>query len=263
VEVEYNGGLWKYSGTRYWYPGHEHSFVAVHPAEAVKNSVGLSYADSKLSFVYSLPMAADGVTIDKAAAFDLLAATHRRLYNDGVTTAVTLRFSHLMSLLNLAPAFVDNLMGNDDYILIHRLELSGVNTSARFDILPAQRLSNPQTDDKVVDITPSGESNSVIVLPTPVKINNHQGNVSLFADNDAIIIIPQSFAAGSDASIIFHFSINEETTMRQVALPLSNLNWDSGKSYLYKVTFERSGLVLDKCEINSWNDIKGDEITVD
>lgn len=37
----------------------------------------------------------------------------------------------------------------------------------------------------------------------------------------------------------------------------------TGEEYTYKFTIERFGVILDSCEINPWNVITGDEITVD
>lgn len=262
IEVEYDGTSWNYAGTQYWHPKHEHSFVAIHPAGALKNADDPVYTDSKLSFTYTIPTT-DGTTVDKDHILDLLAATHRRMYNDGGTGAVSLKFGHLMSLVNIAPAFSDNIISDDGYILIHELQLSGIATESRFDILPAPRLSNSQTDDILIDVVTQDTRTYTIALPAPVQIKNHAEKINLFADNDEIIMLPQTFAADSEAKITFHFSINDENTIRQASLPLKNLKWENGKSYIYKVTIDRTGLVLDKCEINSWNEIRGDEISVD
>ncbi|MDE6371296.1 MAG: fimbrillin family protein, partial [Duncaniella sp.] len=165
--------------------------------------------------------------------------------------------------LNINPVFSDNLMGDEDYILIHKLELSKITTKGLFSILPAPRQSNSQTDDMVIDVASQEKGNPAVLFTTPVKVKNHESGVSLFASSDAIIMHPQAFPADSDAKIILSFSINDEQTIRQGVFPLNNQTWESGNSYTYKFTIERSGLKLDKCEISPWNEIKGGDITVD
>lgn len=260
TEVSFQNGSWTYDGTQYWFPDHEHSFVAVTPVTVLDNDPTSRYSASKLSFTYSLP-STDVVNNDDLA--DILVATHRRLYKEKEDGLTTLKFRHIMSMVNFAPSFVDNVLSNDDYILFHRLELSGVNTKARFDIVPPPRLSNSQTDDMVFDVTPQSPGNRTIIFKTPVMVINHAESVSLFGPDDSLIMIPQTFTADADAKINFFYSINEETTIRQASLPLNNIKWESGNSYIYKFTIERSGLILDKCEINTWNTITGDDIIVD
>ena len=262
VEVKYNGDAWNYAGMQYWFPNHEHSFVAIYPAEVFKNDDGARYVNSRLSFSYTIPTT-DGTILDKDGTLDLLVATHRRMYNAGGDNTIFLRFGHLMSLINFAPAFSDNLLSDDAYILLHRLELLEIATQARFDILPASRQSGNQTDDMEVDVATQETDNPAMTFTTPVKVKNHAESTNLFVLADALIMLPQSFSAESEAKIVFYYSINDETTMRQVELPLNNQRWELNNRYTYKFTIERSGLKLDQCEINPWTEIKGDHIVVD
>ena len=173
VEVKYDGSAWNYAGAQYWFPDHEHSFVAVYPAKALENIGEHQYSESKLSFEYALPIV-DDATLDKDETLDLLFATHRRMYKPGDDGTVSFKFDHLMSLVNLAPAFSDNKMGEEDYILIHELALSGINTKAQFDIVPAPRLSASQTNDYVVDVTAQAPGNPVVTFAKPVKIKTQE-----------------------------------------------------------------------------------------
>ncbi|MDE6499003.1 MAG: fimbrillin family protein [Muribaculaceae bacterium] len=261
VEVEYDGAAWFYDGKQYWIPEYEHSFVAIHPSHALLNADGLQYSASRLSFAYSIPTT-DGTNIDLSRNHDLLAATHRRMYTEGAAAAVTLKFGHLMSLVNIAPAFSDNLMTADDYILIRKLEFSGVCTKADIEITPAQRLSNTQTDDIEFSITGHTAGKPEIVFSEPFKVMNKAAGASIFADSDAVIMFPQAFREDSEAKIIFHFTVNDDSSVRTLSMPLNGRTWESGKSYLYRATIERTGLNIESCEITPWNDIRGD-ITVD
>lgn len=267
TKVEYKNGSWSYDDTQYWIPNYEHSFVAIHPGVIFENGNAPKYLNSELSFEYSIP-AAGGILSSTSDVADILVATHRRLYKkvgsvSDLENKVTLKFGHVMSLINIAPALNDNGMSRDGYIQFHKLELSGVKSKAQFNIAPAQRQSNSQTDDMTIDVNGQEEGNLTIVLKTPVKVGNDTKNVRLFADNDAIIMLPQAFAADSESVITLYYTTNDDTSMNEVSLPLKNLKWESGKSYMYKFTLERSGLVIDSCEINPWNVVKGEDITVD
>lgn len=264
TKVEYTGDSWTYSGVQYWFPKHEHSFVAVHPLSVLETANNPQYLNSKLSFSYTIPTSDDDNVANMNDVSDIIVATHRRLYNfDDHNSTTVFRFGHIMSLLNFAPALDDNGMKRDDYIEFHKLEFSGVNTKARFDILPASRLSNKQTDDMMVDVTGQEAGNLVIEFATPVKVMNDARNTCLFADSDAIIMLPQGFAADSVSEIVFYYTINEDQSMKEVSIPLNNQKWEFGKSYVYKFKIERSRLTLDKCEISPWNVVKGADITVD
>lgn len=263
-EVVYRDGEWCYEGIQYWFPKHEHSFVAVSPVSVLGPDGLPTYSDSKLSFTYAIP-ASEGGLSNRGDVADILISTHRRYYELGKTSdsRVSLTFDHLLSLINLAPAFYDNSMNSDAYILFHKLEFSGVSTKAKFDILPAPRLTNSQTDDRVVEVTEQETGNLTFELVTPVKVENNAENIRLFADNDAIIMLPRSFAAETEANVTLFYTINGDATIKQVVLPLSNLKWVSGSNYTYMFTIEKTGVKFNGCEINPWNVIEGDDITAD
>lgn len=267
IQVKYDNGAWNYEGTQYWSPEHEHSFVAVYPESVLGTLNAPQYSNSKLSFLYSVPSTGSNSSTEGEVA-DILLATHRR-YFDNIGVASTLdnkisfRFDHVMSMINLSPSFSDNLLDDDCFIEFHSLEISEIDSKARFDVTPAPRLSNNQTNDMVMGVTAQEKGSRSIVFTPSVKINNHAGNINLFPTEKAIIMLPQTFTSDSKAAITISFSINGETTKKEVSIPLAGQTWESGKSYLYKFTIDRSGLISDKCEINPWNEIRGENITVD
>lgn len=264
TKVEYTGTRWYYPNVQYWFPQHEHSFVAVSPSLVLEADPDIQYLNSKLSFSYGFPTSANGAFLNPDIVPDIVVATHRRLYNPtDINLSTVFGFSHIMSLVNFAPALDDNGMDKDDYILFHKMELSGVNTKARFDILPAPRLSGNQTDDMMVDVTGQETGNLAIWFKTPVMVKNDVTNVSLFADNDALIMLPQTFEVNSESEIILYYTKNNETAMNQVNIPLKGMKWESGKSHIYRFTIERTCVKFGNCEINPWNLIPGDKITVD
>lgn len=259
TKVQYKNGFWQYDGIQFWIQDYEHSFVALSPGAILESGNSSQYLNSKLSFEYSVPASGN--------VADILTATHRRLYvkNESETSDnnITFTFSHLLSLINIAPAFCDNKLKSDAYMLFHKLEFTGVTTKSRFDILPASRLSSSSTYDMEVDISGKESGDYSITFPTPVKVENNAENVRLFADDDAIITLPQVFSDDSDAEIILYYTTSEDSSMNQINLPLKNLKWESGKSYLYKFIIESSGVIFETCEINPWNLIQEEEITVD
>lgn len=256
TEVVYNNGAWRYDGTQYWFPKHEHSFVAISPVAVLDAPSNPQYSNSSLSFTYILPTSADGRIVSRGDMVDIIAATHRRLYNvNDAVTKTTFTFGHIMSKINLAPAFEDNLLPADDFIEIRKVELSGFKSKAIFNVTPAERQSNSMTDDRVIEVT-GRESNATlsIEMNSPVKVGNANGNVSLFGNSDAIIMIPQLFDSRSEAKVVISYNLNNDSEIKQVTLPLVNMEWASGKSYTYKFTISRVGIILDSTSITDWEE---------
>ena len=173
TEVEYKNGNWTYTGVQYWYPKHEHSFVAVSPVSVVGPDANPQYSDSRLSFKYTIPTIG-GVVENRDDVSDIFVATHRRIYDSG-NVPVTLKFRHILSLVNVALALNDDLMKKDEYVLINKIELSGIKTKAEFNILPSPIASNNQTDDHVVEATgQEGDAQLTIIFDNPPKIINKE-----------------------------------------------------------------------------------------
>lgn len=264
--VSYTANCWIPASTQYWYTDHEHSFVAVHPRAALQTASGLQYSNSRLSFTYTLPS-------DPTQTPDLLAATHRRLYTDqrvynsegevtdGVADPVILRFSHIMSQINIAPAMDDDALNPDECMEFHKLELSGFKTRATYSITPAHLQSSSQTDDNVIEVNGQDtEGNLSIVFAQPVKVFNNRKNVNLLDDSNAIILIPQSFANDSDAKITLSYTFADDPAERQVTLSLKNQRWDVGKSYVYIFSINRTSLHSETTTISNWETLDVDNI---
>ncbi|MDE6485317.1 MAG: fimbrillin family protein [Duncaniella sp.] len=266
--VEYKNDIWSYEDTQYWVPDREHSFVAITPESILNAGSNTRYLNSRLTYEYSIP-ATGGNLSSNSDIDDIMVATHRRFFKKiDVTTSpldtkINLKFTHILSQINFTPAFTDNHLGSDDYILFHKLEFSGVSTKALIDILPATMQSNNQTDDMVLDITSQQRGTITLPFTTPVKVENNAINVNLFADNGSILMLPLNFEADSEAKITFYYTVNGEDLMKQVSIPLNNQKWESGRSYTYKFIIDRTGLKWENCEINPWNRVTGAEITVD
>ena len=247
TEVSYSGSSWTYADTQYWLNDHTYSFVALHPYS--DNGISdKAYSNSALSFTYTLPS-------DYKNTTDILTATHRRKYNEIEKNhhPVSFRFSHILSLINIAVTLDDNLMGQDESFQFRKLELSGIKTTATFRITPASLQNNPETDDRVVEVSnQQGEDNLTIEFAEPKIVKNHGESVSFFDDNDALIMLPQVSPADSQAKIILTYTKNDETQTRQISSPLK-IEWEFGKGYTYKFALDRTGLLLETTTITDWN----------
>lgn len=247
-EVKYLNDSWLYDNKEYWYPSHEHSFVAIHPYGTTTDHF---YDNSRLTFTFSMPA-------DRKTTPDLLLATHRRFYSIGTSLPVMFRFGHVLTLVNVAPAMDDNIMSSEDYVEFHKMVLTGFKTKATFSVFPALRQSATQTDDYEIDITNQTEEGSVTYdFNPPVRIMNRGGNVTLLKNDDAIILLPQNFASNSEAKIVLSYTIKGEPDMKEVTLELMNQKWLSGKSYSYKFTVSRTGIFFDMTTITDWDELNG------
>lgn len=253
TEVEYKDNSWSYSGTKYWMPRHEHSFIAVAPISVVEAGTTPEYLNSKLSFTYTIPTTG-GKMSDRSDVADIIIATHRRLYDEKDTnTTTTFKFGHVMSLINIAPEFNDSEMKDDDFMKIHKLEISGFITKGVFNVQPASRESNSQTDDSIIEVTGhEGEGVYTIEFNEPKIITNHGGKVLFFDPEDAIILLPQTFPADSQAKIVLTYTINNGTQESQIIVPLKRLRLDAGKSYTYRLLFDKYGLKMEAMSISDW-----------
>lgn len=245
--VTYVNSAWTTPGTRYWYQYHEHSFVAIHPASVLSTAdADIKYTNSQLSFTYTVPS-------DYRQASDILFATHRRKYTFGATSAVYLRFCHIMSLINISPALDNNIMGRDDYIRFHKLELSGFKTKATFRGTPGSLYDTDQTYNAMLEVhAQDTEGNMIIELTEPVTVKNDRTHVSLFGDNDAVIMVPQMFLPSADARIIFYYTVNNDPAVKEISLPMTNQVLESGKSYNFRFTINQSGPLFEATEITDW-----------
>lgn len=251
---------WETEETYYWFPFFEHSFVAICPASLLqKADADIQYQKSQLQFSYTLPS-------DYTQTTDILAATHRRKYVSDATDAVCMRFSHIMTKINVAAALDDKDMQPDAYMEFSRMELTGFKSKATFAVTPSSLQSNDRTDDRIVEISGHAKEGTFIIpFNTPIKVSNHEEFVNFFEGNDAILMLPQSFELTSDARIVLTYTINGSGLENEVTIPLSGNKWDSGRSYIYQFTVDKWGFKLAHTTIADWEGDKcfNVEVTVD
>ena len=251
-------GVWHYDGTQYWFPNHEHSFVAISPSSALESAALPQYYGSELSFVYTMPTYSGKEmqdAQDKSDLIDVLAATHRRIYNDGdKVNAISLRFGHLLSMINFAPRLDDNTIKEDDYVRFHKIEISGLKKKAKIAITPAPRLENTRTDDRIIEFTEHEGNDKLTITFVEDKIVKNGQQINLFADNDALIMLPQLFDDSSEATVRFTYSFKEDSeNRRQGSISLIGQEWKTGNAYTYNFKVDKVGLSLGTATIQAWN----------
>lgn len=251
--VTYNHGKWRYSDTQYWFPNHEHSFVAIHPADAAISNA--TYSDSQLTFTYTLPD-------DYQAAVDLLAATHRRMYDDQTTsyaTPIVLRFWHILSRVN----FIVENQDAADNVRVTKIVLEGINKQGTFSIIPAPLSSgSKQTDDYTyswTDISKPGNLTANIQVDVPENEAR-----PMFPDNNALLMIPQPDNNG----VIMHITYTlidsgcaDETLTMTAQAPIGG--WEPGKVYNYTLGVEENTKeVYLTLSVKNWQTPSANGITV-
>ncbi len=248
-QVTFKNNKWDYGAPLYWLMGQEHTFVAIHPYLDSNSEISdLTYSDdSKVSFTYTLPESLDNVT-------DILVAAHRRKYNIDCEAAVRFKFNHLLSCINIMPALDEVLMyedetnrdeypyNKDEYILFQKIELIGIKTKAAFSFTPEPLDNATSTDGCNVSYEiKDGLCNYTFDYSNnPVAVTNNKKHVSIFDNNKAVLILPQSFADDSTSEIRLYYSVNDDHVLRKITIPLKGVTWNTGTNYNYKFTIEKA-----------------------
>lgn len=223
--VRYSDSKWVYDNTQYWYPEHEHSFVAIYPFDTAP----FSYSNSTVSFTYTLPD-------DYIDATDILVATHRRMFTSNSVTAtpVRLAFFHILSRVNFQLKNIDAA----DYIRVDEIKLEGINRTGSFSIVPATLQSgSTQTEDcdfSWTDISNSGDLTANLNVEVPENETRQ-----LFPDDDALFMMPQP----DNNSVIMHITytlFDDDSSLGQVTLTAQTPigGWEAGKAYTYSIEIE-------------------------
>ncbi len=259
---------------QYWLVGQEYSFVAIHPYPSTTDLKYYSFSesDSKVTFNYTLPQ-------DLSKMADILVAADRRKFlydSNGSATKVKLKFKHILSQIDIQVAIDENRMyedetdketypyNKDEFIRFHQIDFYGIKDSATFTFAPEGSPGEAATNQ--CDITEAIADNVknttyFLELSNSSDITNNKEFKSIIPSKQALLMLPQSFAADSEAKMVLTYSINGDTERKkQINLPFHDFSWEIGKKYTYKFTVSNvySGQVKDgKLEIKI-NDIIDD-----
>ncbi|MDE5839227.1 MAG: fimbrillin family protein, partial [Paramuribaculum sp.] len=255
TEVEYDGTHWNYDEPRYWIPGYEYSFVAIHPAYFLSGTVNDSrYSSSALSFRYTIPIL-DEDRINRDELTDITAATHRRRYNDdGHFSAIPVRLNFFHALSRIT--FQLKYYGEADKVTITGIELEGVDKTATFTLVPAPLLDGAtQTDDYSLSWSDRSDRGTLIA---DVNVDVGNGETQrLCPDNDALFMIPQPDNKGIIMKISYIYDRGNGPKELTLTAPAQIGGWEAGKIYSYSIALnlvEEKGNLYFDVNVTDWTE---------
>ena len=270
-QATYSSNKWNYGTALYWFPNHIHSFVALHPIEAI-NSIrtvtDVKYNDGQLNFKYTHPQ-------NYRNASDLLVATHRRQYNQvmGKSEApVSFTFEHILSVLDIRVAYWEELAysNQNNRIQITEITLDGVNVSGSYSVRPDDLTSanaRSGTDGHKVSGWSKLTSGSISFKGVATGHNNqydkdkasNQVFNRVFQNNDAFIVLPKDTG---DVKLTMTFMLFVNGTYaadHTLSTTLENAKWEAGQRIIYNLRVSVGEILQGGCTYENWNII--DELT--
>ena len=273
MQATYSGASkkWDYGTALYWFPNHSHSFVALHPIEAVNSTrtvKDVKYSDGTLSFNYTHPD-------NYKNASDLLVATHRRQYQQvgGVTEKpVSFTFEHILSVLDIRIKYNEEQAYNNwnNRIVITEVVLDGINVSGSYKVRPDDLTAanaRTGTDDHaesgwsnlvsgsrtfrgdVYNVWNTGHMNQYGVNPGEFK--------PVFKNTDALVVLPKA-AGDVKLTITFQLYVNGTYAAdHTLSTVLENVEWKAGQKITYDLRVSVGEILQGGCSVEDWNKISG------
>ncbi|MDE6801601.1 MAG: fimbrillin family protein, partial [Muribaculaceae bacterium] len=251
----------------YWFPNHIHSFVALHPIEAVNNIrsvTDVKYSEGLLTFNYTHPQ-------NYRNASDLLVATHRRQYNQemGKSEApVSFTFEHILSVLDIRIMYYEELAytNQNNRIEITEIALDGVNVSGSYNVRPDDLTSSNArsgTDAHKVSGWSKLTSGSISFKGVATGHNNQYGKSPtfnrVFQNNDALIVLPKD-EGDVNLTMTFRLFVNGTYAAdHTLSTTLENAKWEAGQKIIYDLQVSVGEILQGGCTFENWNLI--DELT--
>ena len=266
-QATYTSGKWNYGTTLYWFPNHIHSFVALHPIEAINSTrtvTNVEYSDGGLSLNYTHPD-------NYKNASDLLVATHRRQYVHELgkrAEPVSFTFEHILSVLDIQIKYFEELAysNGNNRIEVTEIVLDGINVSGSYNVCPDDlNETNASSGTDAHNI--SGWSNLTsgkrsFQGTADVHINgcyDSQYDVfkPVFKNNDAFIVLPK---ASGDVKLTMTFRLFVNGTYaadHTLSTVLENAEWGAGQKITYRLQVKVGEILQGGCTIEDWNSISG------
>ena len=264
---------WNYGTTLYWFPNHVHSFVALHPIEAINSTrtvTDVKYDDGRLSFNYTHPS-------DYKKASDLLVATHRRQYVQELgkrAEPVSLTFGHILSVLDIQIRYCEELAYNNwnNRIEVTEIVLDGINVSGTYNVRPND-LNETNASSGTDAHDGSGWSNlktgsSAFRGDTYNEWNTGHINQEVtqtpvfkpvFKNTDAFIVLPKA-SGNVTLTMTFRLYVNGTYAAdHTLSTVLENAEWGAGQKITYSLQVKVGEILQGGCKIEEWNNI--DELT--
>ena len=264
-QATYSSGKWNYGTTLYWFPNHIHSFVALHPIEAINNTrtvKDVDYGNGQLSFIYTHPD-------NYRNASDLLIATHRRQYVQELGKAVdpvSFTFEHILSVLDIRIKYFEELAysNGNNRIEVTEIILDGINVSGSYSVRPDDLTAD--NDRSGTDAhKESGWSNLTsgsrsFKGDADVHINgcyDSQYNAfkPVFKNNDAIIVLPKD-SGNVKLTMTFKLYVNGTYAAdHTLSTELENAEWKAGQKITYNLQVSVGEILQGGCTVEDWNNI--------
>ena len=280
-QVAYTSGSWKYGRSIYWFPSHQHSFVALHPFEAIGTTAAgkttvtnVRYEDGTLSFSYTHPD-------DYKNASDVLVATHRRDYVPELgkkADPVNFTFEHTMAVLDIVAKYTEPLVyGNqNNRIEIQEVILDSINVSGNYSIRPddltqgTDRTSTHDATGKWTDLKSGSRSfkgsrysniNDAIV--NTYENPNNIPYRRLYSNSDEFIVLPKE---KGDVKMTVKFDLYVNMTKaaeHTLSTVFKDAEWTAGQKIRYELIFTAGEILQGGTKIEDYREVKDLVETID
>ncbi len=242
---------WHYSNTQYWFPDHEHSFVALHPAGSPCVS-DIQYSDSQLQFTYTYPFD------NYSDAKDVLVATHRRDYTEGNADAVRFIFSHTLSNMNVQFIYYNPNRGAVP-LRLNSITFKNIPVAATYAVAPAKLAGGSMTNDFAGDmaafegVTVTGRGDLKIDFDgdRAISIPPDGRPYNLFSDSDVLLLLPNP---DTSSEMVVSYTTCDggvwQDNTAEFDLPIS---WRPGFNYTLSISDIQDQLKF-SIEVTPWKD---------
>ena len=276
-QVAYQSGRWKYGRSIYWFPSHQHSFVALHPYEAIGTNAGgkttvtnVKYEDGTLSFSYTHPD-------DYKNASDVLVATHRRNYIAELgkkADPVNFTFEHTMAVLDIVAKYTEPLVyGNqNNRIEIQNVTLENINISGNYSIRPDEltegndRTSTHDATGNWTDLKSGSRSFKGTSYNGIVNTENRTDVIPyrrLYSNSDEFIVLPKE---KGDVKMTVKFDLYVNMTKaaeHTLSTVFKDAEWKAGQKIRYELIFSAGEILQGGTYIEDYRNVNDLVETID
>lgn len=257
-------GEWNYDDTRYWVPGLQYDFLALHPFDAAATELYEATLDEGNAPRHLVLTNYDITAEDDAREpVDLMIAVDRNLsYNPDDPAGrgpVNLDFKHLLAQVKFVAVKDPAMNGIPGFEpVVHSAALTGLPRYADF----SSEKFDPSSTASIIDCWNLNKDGHYEVKTDKSSTANNNG-VSIFAQE--IMVYPQRIGNTITFSVTYSTDGNEENAKTQtVSLNTLSMFWEAGRHYTYTFTITNSDYILfSPPTVTPWDDASGGIIVVE
>ena len=224
--VEYKGGAWGYSPSRYWLDNTEFSFIAVYPYGSC------SYNEENKAIELSVS--------NTPSEIDYLMATNTTDTSvEGYSRSVNLQFQHMLTSVGLN-IWRDGGKHQNDEMRIKSVTLGNIRKGGTYSTATntwtydGNKLTVEMVDD---DLTDSDKIGAVIVKDDGTLDSGGDKAASPFGD---MMLLPQTLDASNNTvslKIVYELKLQNAADWEEKELEtvLPSRTWNAGQRYTYNV----------------------------